>query len=290
LLQFGDNPGVIESPDLELLRKAWEAMEVGDLSVVAKALDSDAAWRAVQDGPWNCEGREQILEVFSRNLDAGLRGTIEEMVPEGSCVLVAFRPELARDDDRPLDEGIAYVVVTFRDHLITELKGCADRASALSYMRGGGSGSPVTPGPWPGPDGADPSAPRVNRLVPFVHVDDVARSVDFYRHLGFTVESAHEYKGRPVWVAVSSEGAELMLTLDGDPIEPAGQGVLFYLYSPDLAGLRERLIAAGIEAGEIEDGSPGPVEEMRIVDPDGYVLMVAQIEPESTDRGPGAPL
>ncbi|MBS1894252.1 MAG: hypothetical protein JST59_23370, partial [Actinobacteria bacterium] len=64
-----------------------------------------------------------------------------------------------------------------------------------------------------------------------------------------------------------------MLTLDGHPIEPAGQGVLFYLYSTDLAGLRERLLAAGIE-----DGSPGPSEEMRVVDPDDYVLMIAQIE------------
>ncbi|MBS1883478.1 MAG: nuclear transport factor 2 family protein [Actinobacteria bacterium] len=265
--------------DLDQLRRAWEAMAAGDLGVLAETLDPDASWRAVHDGPWNCEGREAILATFSRNLDTGLRGTIEEMAPEGSRVLVGFRPELPPEDGRPLDEGIAYVVVTFRNHLIVDLKGCEDRASALSYMQGTGSGSSVTPGPWPPVDGADPSAPRVNRLVPFVHVDDVARSVDFYRHLGFTVDSAYEYKGRPVWVAVSSEGAELMLTLDGHPIEPSGQGVLFYLYSTDLAGLRERLLAAGIEAGEIEDGSPGPSEEMRVLDPDGYVLMIAQIEP-----------
>jgi hypothetical protein len=56
------------------------------------------------------------------------------------------------------------------------------------------------------------------------------------------------------------------------------QGVLFYLYSSNLAALRDQLLVAGIEAGEIEDGSPGPRQEMRVVDPDGYVLMVAQIE------------
>jgi predicted lactoylglutathione lyase len=44
----------------------------------------------------------------------------------------------------------------------------------------------------------------MNRLVPFVHVEDVARSVNFYRQLGFAVESVDEYKGRPVWVADSS--------------------------------------------------------------------------------------
>jgi len=27
-----------------------------------------------------------------------------------------------------------------------------------------------------------------------------------------------------------------------------------------------------------EDGSPGPREEMRVTDPDGYVLMIAQID------------
>jgi hypothetical protein len=124
----------------------------------------------------------------------------------------------------------------------------------------------------------DPPPQRVNRLVPFVHVDDVGRSLDFYRLLGFIVDSVHEYRGRPVWAALSSNGAELMVTQDGDPIDPAGQGVLFYLYSPDLAALRTQLLAAGIGAGEIVDGSPGPREEMLVVDPDGYVLMVAQIE------------
>jgi hypothetical protein len=54
--------------------------------------------------------------------------------------------------------------------------------------------------------------------------------------------------------------------------------VLFYLYSDDLAALRKQLLAAGIDAGAIEDGSPGPREEMRVIDPDGYELMIAQIE------------
>ncbi len=40
-----------------------------------------------------------------------------------------------------------------------------------------------------------------------------------------------------------------------DPIDHERQGVLFYLYSSDLAALRGQLLAAGIDAGEIEDGS-----------------------------------
>jgi hypothetical protein len=138
--------------------------------------------------------------------------------------------------------------------------------------------NPNTDGPRPPDSMPAPPEHRVKSLIPFVHVDDVERSIIFYQHLGFTVTSIYKYRECPVWAALQSEGAELMVTRDGDPIDPAGQGVLFYLYSPDLAVLRAQLLASGVEAGEIEDGTPGPREEMQITGPDGYVLRVAQIE------------
>ena len=104
-----------------------------------------------------------------------------------------------------------------------------------------------------------------------------ARSPSYY-HLGFVVASVYKYRGTPVWAELRSDGAELMVSTDGDSIDPAGQGVLFYLYSNDLAALREQLLADRIDVGEILDGTPGPREEMRLTDPDGYVLMVAQVE------------
>ena len=139
--------------------------------------------------------------------------------------------------------------------------------------------APLTEGPGPPDSVATPPEQRVNGLVPFVHVEDVERSIAFYHHLGFIVESVYKYRGRPVWASLQSEGAELMVSTDGDSIDPAGQGVLFYLYSTDLAALREQLLADGIDVGQIEDGTPGPREEMRLTDPDGYVLMIAQVEP-----------
>ena len=69
------------------------------------------------------------------------------------------------------------------------------------------------------------------------------------------------------------------------PIDPAAQAVLFYLYAQDLDGLRAHLLGAGVSAGEIVDGSPGPEREMRVVDPDGYVLMIAESEGEPVRRG-----
>jgi catechol 2,3-dioxygenase-like lactoylglutathione lyase family enzyme len=140
----------------------------------------------------------------------------------------------------------------------------------------------LTDGPQPPKWVVVPPEQRVSRLVPFVHVEDVERSIAFYHQLGFTVASVYKYKGRPVWATLRSEEAELMVSTDGDSIDPASQGVLFYLYSGDLAALCDQLLADGIDAGEIVDGTPGPRQELRLTDPDGYVLMVAQIEPTET--------
>jgi catechol 2,3-dioxygenase-like lactoylglutathione lyase family enzyme/ketosteroid isomerase-like protein len=278
-----------DSPEIEILHRAWEALDVGDFTVLQTALAHDAKWRTVDEGPTNCEGRATIIEVMSRNLQGRLRGSIEEMIQVGSRVIVAFGPEQPSDtENRPLDDGIAYMVLTIGDGKIIELKGCADRAAAVTYARTDPTpGNPHTDGPRPPETAADPPVHRVSRLVPFVHVDDVERSIAFYHHLGFTVQSIYNYRERPVWADLHSDGAELMVTLDGEQIDPAGQGVLFYLYSHDLTALRDQLLTAGIQAGEIEDGTPGPRQEMRLTDPDGYVLMLAQIEPQTTEgQGP----
>jgi hypothetical protein len=59
---------------------------------------------------------------------------------------------------------------------------------------------------------------------------------------------------------------------------PGGQGVLLYLYTHDLPALQTHLRAHAQPAGAIRDGTPGPRQEMRLRDPDGYLLMVAQLE------------
>jgi catechol 2,3-dioxygenase-like lactoylglutathione lyase family enzyme len=119
---------------------------------------------------------------------------------------------------------------------------------------------------------------RVSQLIPFVRVVDVERSVAFYEHLGFTVQDVARYRDRLSWASLSSEGAEIMFEGTHGPPDPDRQRIQFHLYSRDLAALRAQLLAAGIDAGPIEDGTPGPREEMRVTDPDGYVLIIAQIE------------
>jgi hypothetical protein len=69
-----------------------------------------------------------------------------------------------------------------------------------------------------------------------------------------------------------------MLAQATAPIDRRHQAVLFYLYSDDLPGFRARLESEGLPVGEIRDGTPGPRQELAMSDPDGYCLMVAQID------------
>ena len=118
----------------QLVRQTWDALSRGDLGALEAALAPDAKWRAVEDGPWNCENRAAILDVMSRNLESGLSGEVEEVLDMGDRAVVAFRPASHGPDAWPLDDGIRYVALAARDRLITEMKGCADRKSALAYV------------------------------------------------------------------------------------------------------------------------------------------------------------
>jgi ketosteroid isomerase-like protein len=125
------------NPDLELLHRTWEALGREDLAALDDALAPEAEWRGVLDDARGCEGRGEIVEMIGRRLGGDLRGTIEETTQVGSRTIVAFRPERPRDDGRPLQDGVAYVVVTLRDGKIVEIQGCVDRAAAAAYARTG---------------------------------------------------------------------------------------------------------------------------------------------------------
>jgi catechol 2,3-dioxygenase-like lactoylglutathione lyase family enzyme len=120
----------------------------------------------------------------------------------------------------------------------------------------------------------------VRGLTPFVHVSQIERSIAFYETLGLTVERTFPPDGRATWAYLRNGDARVMLQQVDEEVDGAAQAVLFYLFVDDLLSLRERLIGHGVEAGEIEDGRPGPTRELRLRDPDGYLLMVAEIEAE----------
>jgi catechol 2,3-dioxygenase-like lactoylglutathione lyase family enzyme len=119
-------------------------------------------------------------------------------------------------------------------------------------------------------------AMQTKQLVPMVFVADVERSIEFYRHLGFEVGNTFAADGatKPTWAWLYSGDAQLMLAAASEPIIANQQPVLFYLYTDDVAAARALLEDVGLTPGEITTPFYAPRGEFRLVDPDGYVLMI----------------
>lgn len=117
----------------------------------------------------------------------------------------------------------------------------------------------------------------VDGLVPFAHVADVERSIRFYELLGFRiVDTLKDKSGKILWADIQSGKGALMLARADEPVIPEQQAVLFYLYTADLAGLREHLLANNVQAPPVYYPPHMPKGEMRIEDPDGYCLLIGQ--------------
>lgn len=135
----------------------------------------------------------------------------------------------------------------------------------------------------------------VNRLVPFVHVADVQASLAFYAMLGFVPQNVmKDGRGDAFWALAQSGMAEIMLARASGPVDAGQQAVLFYMYGTDVAGLRRHLLTSGVNDGGAYSGAKGPNDgpgmvfevahpdympagEVRIADPDGYVILVGQL-------------
>ncbi|MQA15660.1 MAG: hypothetical protein GEV09_16285 [Pseudonocardiaceae bacterium] len=224
----------------------------GELARLQPLLAPDVRWHGA--GPGGCHSAEEVLGWIGTRTAEGTRFRLCGLRRMDHRLLLHVAVE-------PGGEEVYQVLTLDTAGRITRLLDYRDPAVAERDLTA------------PGPARA---VGAVERLVPFVNVRDVATSIVFYRLLGFDVTEEYRPGGNLVWAALRCGDAELMLTQHEEPVDAARQGVLFYLYSGDLAGLREHLRANGATPSEIADGSPGPSEEMRVDDPDGYCLMIAQ--------------
>jgi hypothetical protein len=120
---------------------------------------------------------------------------------------------------------------------------------------------------------------KVTGLIPMAHSADVQRSVLFYKQLGMEIRgSLRNPAGQLQWVHLACEQAHLMITRASEPVIASQQAVLFYLYSPDLIALRDHLLASGVQVSPITYPEYMPKGEIRVEDPDGYVLLIGQAD------------
>jgi ketosteroid isomerase-like protein len=270
--------------NLEIIRSDWvEALRERDIDRAIARLAPDVSWQGVKPHLicWDREHVAQTLEGWRTRRHPRVDSL--ELIEVGDAVVLSVTgPDFRRAGDVALD-GEIHMVFRLRDGQITRIHDYRRRADALAAAA-------APPSPLPEREGVrdlgppPPGSARVAGLTPFVRVADVARSAGFYRLLGFAVRDTFVPGITIQWAFLEATNeARIMLERDQRPVDPDAQGVLFYLFSRNLAGLREHLLAHGVAAGEIEDGSPGPSQEMRVIDPDGYVLMIAQIEEPPVD-------
>jgi len=118
--------------------------------------------------------------------------------------------------------------------------------------------------------------------TPMLHAMDIERSLAFYELLGFVTVNTDG--GKPLgWARAHCEGGALMFLRAEHPVDPAVQGVMLYMYSPDLPALHGELQRSGVAVPPISYPGYMPSGEMQLRDPDGYSVIVAHWGPNEQE-------
>jgi DNA-binding MarR family transcriptional regulator len=124
------------------------------------------------------------------------------------------------------------------------------------------------------------AADGVFNLIPYAHVADVMRSLEFYALLGFVEDGRVEDGGCVTWASMhgrTARAARIMFERAHAPIAAKTQGVLFYCWTDGIATIHARLTNAGRMPGAIAHPPHMENGEFAIDDPDGYRLLVGQL-------------
>ena len=118
--------------------------------------------------------------------------------------------------------------------------------------------------------------PKAGYSTPMLHVADVARSIAFYRLLGFELIDVEGAPGCPGWARMHCDGGALMFLLGEEPVDSLKQGILLAMYTEDLPSLRKHLLANGVTVPEITYPEYMPSGQVTFRDSEGYVIGINQ--------------
>ncbi len=122
---------------------------------------------------------------------------------------------------------------------------------------------------------SDAKTASIRETWPLLFVQDIARSLDFYRdRLGFEVVHEAQNDGQVFWCRLKRDHSSLMLQQaepeDGEP-QGRGRGVVLYFVCDDADAMHADLTARGLDLPEPETAYYG-MRQVSVVDPDGYDL------------------
>ncbi len=119
----------------EVAERIQDALSAADLTEFAELLDPDVRWGAPDDPAPACRNRKQVLQWYRRARDAGVRGTVTELVVTGNRILVGMDVS----GRTPAEEGGAttqrWQVLDVHNGRVTEIVGYDDRAEAAARAR-----------------------------------------------------------------------------------------------------------------------------------------------------------
>jgi len=119
--------------------------------------------------------------------------------------------------------------------------------------------------------------------VPHLTVSHIPRAIDFYLALGCEVALVADG-----WVRLRQAEARFVLVRGyGDD---GGRPGVLGLTSPDLDGLRRRLLALGIGSGPLLRSPDAPTGVIHVRDPDLHVVVITRaVLASASDRGSPSP-
>lgn len=107
--------------------------------------------------------------------------------------------------------------------------------------------------------------------TPLLHVMEIERSIRFYQLLGFSTIDTDRCV-QLGWARMHCEGGAVMFLRAEEHLDAPTQGLILCMYTPDLAGMRELLLAHGVRVPPIEYPEYNPSGTLSFTDPDGYAL------------------
>lgn len=115
------------------------------------------------------------------------------------------------------------------------------------------------------------------RVQPLLHVDDMAKALDFYEKLGATVLNGSRDGD---WALLSFGGSELgILAHPANPEQNEGKVELNFEYTDSLEELEKKLRKDGVKIAR-PAGDEGFGYQLQIEDPDGLLIKINQTDPE----------
>jgi uncharacterized protein len=123
--------------NVEVVRRAFEAYERGDVEAMLEELDQDVQWKQIEE-PAPVYGRDGVREAIQRWDETwdNLRAEVDEYIDAGDCViaLIRFRG-LGRASGVPV-EMASYHLFTVRNGKVARMSeyGPGKRAEALEAV------------------------------------------------------------------------------------------------------------------------------------------------------------